>query len=177
MCIVRRSLVGAVACVLFVFAGCSKGRKGVSEYQVMRDEQEKVASQLRDKGMVVESRKYPQGDAWAITLKDAEINDEVFGRMKKVGHITELDLSGSTITDDQMAKINDMEVGALLLILDLSNTQISDAGLDKVEDLLLLRTLRLKGTKVTDEGVQRFLDKRQSNKKIPGNFKRPDVER
>jgi hypothetical protein len=43
-----------------------------------------------------------------------------------------------------------------LVDLDLSFTQVSDGGLEHIQSLTGLRVLDLQGTKVTDEGVQRF---------------------
>jgi hypothetical protein len=166
-------------CFLIMIAallGCGRGSTE-SEYLKIRKSQEVAADNLRTKGMVVETRRYPQGEAVAIALKGATVDDALFERLKTVGHITELDLSGTNITDEQMARLNEKAIGSLLLILDLSNTQVSDEGLAKLDNLLLLMNLKVKGTKITAEGVQNFLDKRRTNPSIPNQFKTPTVER
>ena len=85
--------------------------------------------------------------------------------MKIMGHAVELDLKGSNVTDDQMARLNEQGVGNMLIRLDLSNTAISDAGLYKLTDLYCLMNLNLTGTRVTADGMQRFLAQRQNNPK------------
>ncbi len=44
-----------------------------------------------------------------------------------------------------------------LAVLDLSYTQVDDAGLKLLQTLPVLRSRRLRGTKITDEGFRQFL--------------------
>ena len=46
--------------------------------------------------------------------------------------------------------------------LDLNDTQVTDAGLKILKDLPVLRTLRLKNTKITDQGFQDALAEKDS---------------
>jgi hypothetical protein len=153
--------------VLFLLAfvpGC-KG-DGLSDYERMKKKQEGAAAALRKAGAKVTEVRYPQGDAWAIGLSGRTINDELLGRLKELGRIAELDLSKSTVTDDQLAKVNEVEIGSLLVKLDLSHTAVTDAGLDKLTNLLVLGNLNLTGTKATPAGVERFRKRRQEDPKI-----------
>ncbi len=43
-----------------------------------------------------------------------------------------------------------------LRILDLSNTQVSDTGVKSLEQISTLKSLRLKGAKVTARGLQQL---------------------
>ncbi|MGC1718483.1 MAG: hypothetical protein WA746_05815, partial [Isosphaeraceae bacterium] len=46
--------------------------------------------------------------------------------------------------------------------LDLNNTQVTDAGLKILKDLPALNTLRLKNTRITDQGFQEALATKES---------------
>jgi hypothetical protein len=159
------------------FMGCGTFKESDSDFMIKQKAKEEAIAALQEKGLVIEPRHYLQGNAVAVSLKGATIDEPVFDRLKKLGHITELDLSDSTITDQQLARINEAELGSLLLILDLSHTQIGDDGLAKLDSLHLLTVLKLTGTKVTNDGVQRFLDERQAKPNILKKFKSPEIVR
>ena len=55
-------------------------------------------------------------------------------------------------------------------ILDLSNTGITDAGLDKCQNVHVLTELRLKGSKATKAGAKRLGDRKIAHKSTPKMF-------
>ena len=59
--------------------------------------------------------------------------------------------------------------------VDLSHTAITDAGLEKLTNMALLRDLNLSGTKVTPAAIQSFKEARQNDPKIMALFKNPTV--
>ncbi len=78
--------------------------------------------------------------------------DPVLGPgLSEVPNLTDLDLSDTRITDkglDNLYRLTALEK------LDLSGTPITDAGLDRLKGLTKLRELYLARTKVTDAGVE-----------------------
>jgi hypothetical protein len=157
-------------------AGCtsSKDLEAVSVEHIEAQRQG-VADSLRGMGGKLTEKKYPQGRAWSVDLSGVQLPDDLFDRLKKLGHITELNLSKTNVTDAQMPALNEKEIGSLLLQLDLSNTAVTDAGLEKLDGLFLLSDLNLKGTQVTRAGVERFKQARAANPNIQQRFKSPNI--
>ena len=54
--------------------------------------------------------------------------------------------------------------------LDLSNTAVTDAGLEKLVNVPLLLNLRLAGTRVTPAGVERFKTQHLANAEDKSKF-------
>jgi len=171
-----RALLAAVLLVPAALAGCGRSNYGPSDYAKMPQREEGAADYIRNRGGKLAKKSYPQGQAWTVDLHGATIDDELFTRLKELVRITELNLSKTNLTDEQMARIND-DTGSLILKLDVSNTAVSDAGLDKLTGLPILTNLNLSGTKVTAAGVDRFRKSRQSNPNVLPVGKAPLVQR
>ncbi len=148
--------------LLATIPGC-KG-EDPNSYENMKKKQGDAVAALEQAGGKVVEKRYPMGTAHSVTLKGAQITDGTFAHLQQLGRISELDLSKSTITDDQLAKVN--EVGGLLVQLNLSGTAVTDSGLDKLTKLSFINRLDLTGTKVTAAGVERFRKNHQSHPKV-----------
>src|SRR5262245_723128 len=114
-----------VGLVLSFLPGCKDD--GPSELELWKKRQEDAAKPLIDAGAKATKHNYGQGQAWSLDLNGVQVTDEMLNRLKRLGQISDLNLSGSNITDDQMAIINEPEIGAMLGKLTLSHTAISDA--------------------------------------------------
>ncbi len=76
------------------------------------------------------------------------ITDQVIEKLKPLERISELNLSRSTITDDQLAKLNEAFLLGYTIKLNLSHTPITGAGLDALTNTLGgLTDLNLAGTR------------------------------
>lgn len=171
----QTKLLSLAVLAVSLLAGC-KG-DGLSDYDRMKKGQQDAADSLRAAGAKLREVPHPQGDSWAVGLSGLTITDELLVRLKGLGRITELDLSKSTITDDHMARLNEVEIGSVLRKLDLSNTAVTDAGLDNLTNLMILGDLNLSGTKVTAAGVERFRKRRQEDSRIMAMFKTPNIRK
>jgi len=168
-------LSSAFLTLLFLVAmpGC-KG-DGLSEYQRQENRKEDVLNSLREQGATITTKTYPGfGNGYVIDLKGAQITDQTFQNLKELKRVTELDLSKSSLTDDQMDQLNDGVVFALTK-LDLSNTAVTDAGLEKLTHLKMCMYLDLSGTKVTKAAAQRF-EKENSKPRSFRNVKLPALK-
>src|SRR4029077_19745918 len=105
-----------------------------------------------------------------------QISDETFVTIKKLEHITELNLSKTNVTDAEMERLNEPERGRFFLKLNLSSTAVTNAGLEKLSDLNLLMELNLIGTKVTPAAVERFKKDRAKNPNLMPLFKSPTIK-
>jgi hypothetical protein len=149
-----------------LLAGCSgHGERAVNDVQRMEMIKQDVAGQIKAKGGEAEKRTYRLGEGWAVKLANATIDDEVIGLLKQLNHVAELDLSGSTVTDEQMNKIA-REAGGVLHKLNISNTQLTDAVMDALADRIVLGELVATGSKITQAGVAKFKSKRQANPNV-----------
>ncbi|PQO45897.1 hypothetical protein [Blastopirellula marina] len=146
--------VRLTACVILLcnllIAGCSDG---LSEYQ--RDQLKMQAGQdsLAAIGAKVEMKRFPQGDAWAVDLSGKTISSETFADLATLRRVVELDLSGTNFNDDFVPLINDTMVRDFLLKLNLSDTAVTDRGLEGLTETYLLNNLNVSNTQVTKNGV------------------------
>jgi uncharacterized protein YjbI with pentapeptide repeats len=166
------TFLAVVLSALVALSGCGDG---LSEYERIKKKQDEAAASLQSVGGKASLKNYPQGEAWAVDLSGATLSDGVFEDLKRLKRITELNLSKSNASDAMMDHVN--EIGTLLLKLDLSQTAVTDAGLEKLQGLVLLMDFNLTGTKVTQAGVDRFRGKRQNDPRIGAMFKSPSIRR
>jgi hypothetical protein len=173
--------MGALAAALAV-TGCQRGG-GLSDYERMQQakqeaEQAKqdVVSSLKEQGIKLEKRRYPQGEAWVVDLKGANVTDDLLTQLSKLVYVSELNLSKSTITDAHLTKMNELKLLRYCLKLDLSQTAVTDTGLDSLTFTLGgLSDLYLAGTKVTPAAVERLKKRRQDDQYVPKAFKNTRV--
>jgi len=159
----------ALLVVLLLLGGISGcgSKNALSQYEEGVKKQEAAAERLGGLGAKTTLKAYPpHGDAWLVVLRGATVDATVLEDIKKLGRISELDFSKSTIDDALVARLDELELGNFLLRLDLSQTSVTDAGFEKIGRLPLLRDLNLTGTKVTAGAVTRFLQNRKNDAKI-----------
>jgi hypothetical protein len=162
---------------LLVALGCNSAEDAYRQMKEQAKAQTDAVTALRELGAKLEEKAYMRGHkAWTADLSGLTLSDQTFALLKRIGHITELNLSKTNLTDAQMETINDPEFSAVILTLDLSNTTITDAGLAKLTNLPALGDLKLTGTQVTTEGVDRFRQAR-AGRKVPLQLKELTIER
>lgn len=160
--------------LLLLLLGCSRSAEG--DYDRKKKAEQKSVDTLEAQGAKARRVSFPQGEAWAVDLSGMTISDDQIRQMKQLGKICELNLSRSSVTDAQLGLINELGLGVLLLNLDLSNTSVTDAGFEKLSNLKLLSTMNLTGTKVTPEAVERFRANRQDDAQIMDLFRNPRIQ-
>lgn len=143
-------------------AGCSKPGTN-DDYAKMMQAKQGASDSLAASGAKFKEKQYGGKAAWAVDLHGLTITDDLLRQVKTLGNVAELDLSKSTVTDAHLATMRELELHALLNRLDLSNTAVTDVGLEKLDGNLFLAELNLTGTKVTPAGVARFKQARQAN--------------
>ena len=142
---------------LAMLVGCGRETQSLAE----REKKQKTdfVSSLKEQGATVTEKDYPPyGRGYVVNLSGARLTDDTFRDLKGLKRLADLDLSRSTLTDEQMGQLD--EVSNLLVRLDLSNTAVTDAGLEKLKRVYVLFNLNLVGTKVTPAGVTRFQSQR-----------------
>jgi uncharacterized protein YjbI with pentapeptide repeats len=148
--------------LLAVLPGCKGG--GLSDYEREQKKKEQTKSALHDQGAKITQKRYPPyGNGYVVDLSGAQLTDSTFQQLKGLERVAELNLSKSSLTDDQMDKLND--VAYLLVKLDLSNTAVTDAGVEKLTNLNVCSDLNLAGTQVTKAGVENFTKQRLARPK------------
>jgi hypothetical protein len=172
---------GALAAALAAMS-CQKngGLSDYERYQQAKQEAEQskqdVVGSLKGQGIKLEKKRYPQGEAWAIDLKGSNVTDDLLAQLHKLGYISELNLSKTTVTDAHLAKMNELRLLTYCLKLDLSNTAVTDAGLDSLTNTLgALSDLNLAGTKATPAAADRLKQRRQADARVPAMFKNTKV--
>jgi hypothetical protein len=154
--------------LLAIVLGCSKG-DGLSDYERAQKKETDAVTALREAGGELTQKQYSfkgqEGDAWIVTLNGVQITDDTFQRLKTLGRLSELHLSKSTITDEQMEKVN--ELATFILKMDLSHTAVTDDGLDRLTNACALIELNLAGTRVTPAAIARLKERRQNDPRVP----------
>lgn len=169
-------LIGHAALTLLVcsLAGCG-GDDGIPLSEKIRKKQEESMGALAAAGGTATLKNYPGwGEAWVVDLHGASVNAAVFGALKELKRVSELNLAGSSVDDSYAARIN--EIGNVTVNLNLSKTAITDAGLEQLDSLFFLRELNLTGTRVTKGAVNEFRKRRAENPKIQPIFKNPAIK-
>ncbi|MGQ0637436.1 MAG: hypothetical protein ACT4QC_22750 [Planctomycetaceae bacterium] len=148
--------------------GCdSSGYEERNTFETKVKAGESALDILKQQGGKFQPKMYPLGAAWEVDLRGvAQINDETFVLLKKVGPIAEMHLNGSSLTDAHMVKLGDPELSGVFVKLDLGNTAVSDVGLGELKTQNFLQELNLAGTKVTPAGIAAFRKMRQENNSI-----------
>ncbi|HEX6097611.1 MAG TPA: hypothetical protein VF432_14885 [Thermoanaerobaculia bacterium] len=88
---------------------------------------------------------------WTLNIAGCRVTDEGFGRLASMKNLRHLFCDGIAVTDALDAMPPNLE------ILDAANTAIGDDAVTKLTKCLLLRRLRLFGTRVTDACVPSLL--------------------
>jgi hypothetical protein len=171
----HRIEVAVLAAVLLTPCGCGMFGDGVSDFERQRISREGAADLLKEQGAKFEQKTYPQGVAWAVDLNGMDITDQTLELLGKVGRISELNLSGSSITDDQIAELNDINLSGVMVKLDLSKTGITDAGIAEMTKFGFLKELNLTGTEVTASAIESFQAARKENADIIPMMKNVNV--
>ncbi|MFO1091849.1 MAG: hypothetical protein U0992_00855 [Planctomycetaceae bacterium] len=171
------SLLGALA---FLLAGCS-GSSGSSEYEQFKQKEAGLADAIVAAGGTAkkEGRSLgfgkPEGVGWFIDLHGATISEEaiesIVNMRNKDALVFDLNLSGSTITDAQLAKLEEGKVLETVFKLDLSKTAITDAGLDQIDPVHYLMELNVKDSQATKDGTKRLGERKVKDPKTPAIFR------
>ncbi|MGQ0634565.1 MAG: hypothetical protein ACT4QC_08140 [Planctomycetaceae bacterium] len=160
---------------LLVACGCDNTASEVAD---LARSQASAQESLQAQGVTISKKKLPAfGSATVLDFTTAkDISDNSFRLLKEMGlmGIMEIDFSGTKITDAQIAKLNEPGVAEWIAILNLSDTEITDAGLKEVARLPILADLNISKTKITPDGVTAFHKARDENPAIQS--KKPRVK-
>jgi hypothetical protein len=164
-CIDFATFVLFATCVV-LYSGCSRSG-GLSDFEKAQKKKDSAADSLRALGAEVSPVTYPNyGEGWAVKLRGAKITTEMFDQMKALKRVSDLDVSKSDITDEQLAKLSEQDVGTMIVKLNLSNTSITDAGVDNLK-LPLLTHFTVTGTKISNAAIDRLKQRRASDPRLP----------
>lgn len=163
---------------MILLSGCNS-YSGPSEYRQLQQKLEGFSAKIEAAGgKAIKEGKAMHGfqmEGWLIDLSNAKINDELIDHIIVVGKtdpVFQLNLSKSNITNEQLAKLDAGNVMQKMVALDLSNTGINDAGLDKLSNFYCLTDLNLKGSSATAAGAKRMGSKQIANSNTPAPFKK-----
>ena len=159
---------GALVIILawwFIPTG-SHGQSGPSDFDLAQQARQKAVDLLSTKGARVTEKTYPIGKAYAVNLSGQTITPDLLDQLKALGHVSELDLSKSTVTDDHLGKMSQLGLTNTMAVLDLSNTGVSDEGLNRLENMIFLLRMNLAGSKCTKAGADKFRRNREAQVNI-----------
>jgi hypothetical protein len=168
-------------CIASLLATCGCGffhdPNGPGSLQAITKAEKSAEETLKGQGAILERKQYPPGSAWAVDLSGQDVTEITFEALKRLDHIAELDLSKTKITDEHMKHFADSAFAGVLVDLNLSNTEVSDAGLNELRVSRFLTNLNLTGTKVTEEGAARWQKARSADDTVSPNFKKVRITR
>lgn len=172
-----------VAIFLVVSSGCGL-MSGPSEYEKFKQRESTFEGLISNAGGSARKEgKSMYGFhmvGWMIDLSGATLSEKLITEMIEVAQndpVFDLNLSNTSITDEQLAELDAGNVLQKTVILNLSQTPITDAGLDSLSNFYCLMSLNLKGSKATQEGARRMGEKKIANPQTPAPFKtQPKLE-
>lgn len=86
-----------------------------------------------------------------LNLSRTQVNDQVFGIVKKMKHLTWLGLRNTKVSDLGIKQLKDLK---FLRYLNLSGTEVSDAAVKDLVKMKDLNEIYLWNSKMTDSGVE-----------------------
>lgn len=160
----RRTPAVTILAIALLATGCGgDDGTGASSYQAQEKARANAEERLKSLGAKLERKQYPPGEAWAVDLSGKEITDEIWTALQGLDHIAEMNFSGTKFTDEHIRNLNPLS--GLLINLNLSSTEVGDAGLEQLEAMRLMQ-LDVSKTKATPQGVAQVLKKRSENPQI-----------
>lgn len=91
-----------------------------------------------------------RGWIWQAKLSGTNISDNQIAPLRGLRRLARLDLSGTAITDEGLSQLKGLEQ---LAVLRLGGTRISDEGLKHLRALPGLQSLDISKTEITDDGL------------------------
>ena len=89
-----------------------------------------------------------------IDLSDRPLNDQLIEALASLPKLSVLRLRRTSISDEQLGKLTPLK----LRMIDLRNTNVTDAGLTHLAQIKSLIDIQLEKSKVTDVGIQKLAD-------------------
>lgn len=172
--------------LLFAFltglTGCS-GDDGGAAYKSYMARKTAFRDIIKEMGGNVDRQYYRiagyEGNGWKIDLSGAQFEPErgmeLIDALDRAGYITLLNLSRSSVTDEQLIQFDENGSGFAVMDLDLSNTAITDAAIEKLDSFMALQNVNLSGTQVSKDAVDRWMERRRQNKNLPRMFHNPKI--
>lgn len=164
--------------VLILLSGCNS-YSGQSEFRKLQQKLDGFSDKIvAAGGKATKEGKAMHGfqmSGWLIDLSGAKIDDDLIENIIVVGKsdpVFQLNLSKSNITNEQLTKLDAGNVLQKMVNLDLSNTAINDAGLDKLSNFYCITELNLKGSAATAAAAKRMGAKQIANSNTPAPFKK-----
>ncbi|MGQ0637239.1 MAG: hypothetical protein ACT4QC_21735 [Planctomycetaceae bacterium] len=173
--------------IVFIFVAALCGCDGPDERVVETAREAAAVRQsaedaLKAQGARVTSERLPVVGIYASVVDLSgvkDITDETLTQLRQMQTAdrptSKINLSGTNISDEQLAQLSDKYLSGGVTKLDLRNTAISDAGLQAIAGMISLTDLDVTNTKVTAEGIQTFLKARADNPEVQS--KKPKVRR
>lgn len=155
----------ALGAALLAACGCGDDGNGPGSLNAITKAQESAEEEIKSSGAKLERKKYPLGEAWVIDLTGEQVSASTFEALKRLDHVAELNLSHTNTGDTEM-ECFDSKITGTLVKLDLSDTEVTDEGLQQLKECRFLMNLNLKGTGVTDAGVARWKKNHISDSRI-----------
>jgi len=106
---------------------------------------------LQTGGVIKESS---DGAIVDIDLSDRPLNDQLIEALTALPELSVLRLRRTSISDEQLGKLIPLK----LRMIDLRNTNITDAGLNHLAQIKSLVDIQLEKSKITDVGVRKLAD-------------------
>jgi len=149
--------------LLCLSAGCGGyGPESPGSFQQVAKAREDAESGLKTAGAKMELKNYGIGKAWIIDLSGVAITDEIVDDLVRLPYLSELNISGSQVTDEQLLRVM-AEKGFFILKLNVSKTAITDTGIAGVKDLRHLQELDVSGSQVTAGKIEAILKEREAS--------------
>jgi hypothetical protein len=172
----RQLLVLSLVAFLFPAAGCGPSMPA-NQYEDMQKANLEAEDRLRAKGTLDRKSYGPLGSAWVVKLPKATIDDALITDLGRLDRVSEFHIPGATITDAQMQQILQSGPCGSFNKLDVSDTGLTDAGVEGLAGLRWLQEVNVGGTKISDKFLADMASKRRANKDLPNQTRNVAVKK
>jgi hypothetical protein len=172
----RRLLAVALIAVLIRFAGCGPSMPA-NQYEDMQKANQGAEDRVRGKGALERKSYGPLGSAWVVKLPKASFDDALVSDLERLDRISEFHAPGATITDAQMQQILKLGSCSYFNKLDVSNTGLTDSGVEGLANLRWLQEVHVGGTKISEKFLTDMASKRKANKDIPNQTRNVAIKK
>lgn len=156
-----RAMAGGLILIVFS-AGCTQP-EAVGALKRLEQSKSEAVAEIEAYGGTATKKDYGPGSGYVLDLRTVPIDDDFLAELTPLRHITEIDLSDSDVTDEQLQKLAKVRGVGVIIKLDVSGTQIGDAGIMAFVKHNLLCQLDVQDSNVTPAAIKKFKKQHPDN--------------
>jgi len=142
-----------------------------NQFASIQKANEEAEAAIRSLGKLDRKNYGALGSGWSVKLPKAQFDEKLIEHLARLDRVTEFHVPGAAITDAQMQQVLTSSIGVFFNDVDVSDTGLSDAGVEALPNCKWLQKVNIKGTKISDSFLNDMKKKRRDNIEVPAQCK------